>query len=166
MPHLGDDLREGVVPQSRVHAGPDGGDEVPHRFRGEPAPQIDGHRQGHRAFLVGMLPALLFQQHVDQRGGEVLCDGGVITPCGLPELPQGHEAHGDMEGVKGLRGAGVGIGFGHPPQAQSVTPGIAGVCVLQLLLPGRFLQVQHAVSGRNAYACLPQILRQQRSEKG
>ena len=112
-----------------------------------------------------MLPALLFQQHVDQHGGKVLCDGGVITPCGLPELPQGHEAHGDMESVKGLRGAGVGVGLGHPPQAQGVASGIAGVSVLQLLLPGRLLQVQHAVSGRNAYAGLPQILRQQRPEK-
>ena len=109
--------------------------------------KIDGHRQGHRAFLVGMLPALLFQQHVDQHGGKVLCDGGVITPCGLPELPQGHEAHGDMEGVKGLRGAGVGIGLRHPPQAQGVAPGIAGVGVLQLLLPGRLRQIQYAVSG-------------------
>ena len=165
VPHLGDDFRKSVIPQGRVDAGTDGGNEVPHRFRGEPASQIDGHRQGHRAFLVGMLPALLFQQHVDQRGGEVLCDGGVITPCGLPELLQGHEAHGDMEGVKRLRGAGVGIGLRHPPQTQGVPPGIAGVSVLQLLLPGRFLQVQHAVSGRNAYAGLPQILRQQRPEK-
>ena len=113
-----------------------------------------------------MLPALLFQQHVDQRGGEVLCDGGVITPCGLPELLQGHEAHGDMEGVKRLRGAGVGVGLGHPPQAQGVAPGIAGVGVLQFLLPGWLFQVQHAVSGRNTDANLPQILRQQRPEKG
>ena len=70
-----------------------------------------------------------------------------------------------MEGVKRLRGAGVGIGLRHPPQTQGVPPGIAGVSVLQLLLPGRFLQVQHTVSGRNAYAGLPQILRQQRPEK-
>ena len=112
-----------------------------------------------------MLPVLLFQQHMDQYGGEIFRNGGVLPPGGLTQLVQRHKAHGNVERIERFGGAGVGIGLGHPPQAQRVVSGVSDVGILQLLLPGRFVQIQHAVSGGDIRAGLPQVFRQQRPEE-
>ena len=112
-----------------------------------------------------MIPVLLFQQHMDQYGGEIFRNGGVLPPGGLTQLVQRHKAHGNVERIERFGGAGVGIGLGHPPQAQRVVSGVSDVGILQLLLPGRFVQIQHAVSGGDIRAGLPQVFRQQRPKK-
>ena len=165
MAHLRDDLGEGVVAERRVDIRADGGDEVAQRFARKPAAQIDRHRQRHGALTVGPLVLLLFQNDVDEHGGEVLRDGGVMLLYLLAQAGERHEAHRDMEGVERLRRAGILIGPRQAAQAEGVAARIAGVGVLQLLLARRLVQIEHAVSRGNVHAGLAQVFGKERAEK-
>ena len=108
---------------------------------------------------------LFVQQHLEQHRRQVLGDGHAVPLGLLPEGGHGAEAHGDVEGIEGLRRAVVLVGLLPPLFPPGADGGIAAVGVLPLLLPGRLLHVQDAVGVGDVMSQLPQVHRQQGLEE-
>ena len=82
----------------------------------------------------------------------------------LGHLAQGlhrHKAHGDVEGVEGLRGSGTGVGLGLGLAQPHPGPGVPGVGVLPLLGVRGLVHVQNPLLIGNLLPQLPQVHRQQ-----
>ena len=129
-------------------------------------PQVDGHRQGHRQLPAAALPALLGQDGLDEHRREVLRHRGAVALGHRPEPVQRDQAHGDVEGIEGLRGAGVLVGLALPHTPADPGFGISEVGVLLLLLRRRLVHVQDAAGVGDLVAQLPEIDRQQGAEQG
>ena len=153
--HLGDDLLQGVVPQLRVNGGAHREDEVAHGAGGKIGAQVDGDGQSHRQLPPPPLPALAGQNGLDEHSGQILGDGG---PMALGHLAQGlhrHKAHGDVEGIEGLRGSGTGVGLGLGLAQPHPGPGVPGVGVLPLLGVRGLVHVQNPLLTGNLLSQLP-----------
>ena len=163
--HLRGDLREGVVPQFRVDEGPGGEDEVAQGAAGEIGPQVHRHHQGHRLFPPPALAALAHHQRLDEPGGQELGDGNAVAPGGGVDLVHRDEAHDDIQGVEGLRRAGVAVGRAGLEAAPGPGGGVAGIGVLPFLRVRGLRRVQNALGAGHLHPAQPQILRHQRFQK-
>ena len=163
---LGHDLRKGILPQGGVNGRADGEDEIPQGLGGEIPPQVDGDGQGHRLLPPAALLPLVVQDGLEQHRRQVLGDGGPVGLGHLLEPVHREKTHGHVQGVKGLRPAGVGVGRPLPAAPEDLPPGVAGVGVLHLLRVRRGIHVQHAAAAGDVFPQLPEVDRKQRAEEG
>ena len=163
---VSDQLREGVRPQSGVHAEPDSEDEVAEGGGGEPAPEIDGNGQSRGPGTAGALDLLILQDRLEEHCGEVFGDGGAVPGGDLLQPVHGQKAHGDIQGVEGLRLAGVGESGLLPAVPQDPLARVPGVGILQLLRTRGIIHVQQAGAAGDGVSQLPEVDRQQGAEKG
>lgn len=163
---VSDQLREGVRPQGGVHAEPDSEDEVAEGGGGEPAPEIDGNGQSRGPGTAGALDLLILQDRLEEHCGEVFGDGGAVPGGDLLQPVHGQKAHGDIQGVEGLRLAGVGESGLLPAVPQDPLARVPGVGILQLLRTRGIIHVQQAGAAGDGVSQLPEVDRQQGAEKG
>lgn len=163
---VSDQLREGVRPQGGVHAEPDSEDEVAEGGGGEPAPEIDGNGQSRGPGTAGALDLLILQDRLEEHCGEVFGDGGAVPGGDLLQPVHGQKAHGDIQGVEGLRLAGVGESGLLPAVPQDPLARVPGVGILQLLRTRGIIHVQQARAAGDGVSQLPEVDRQQGAEKG